>query len=370
MLESLLNSASAPYIADLHQSFLDNPDSVPPAWAALFAEIAAEAGLPGRAAPIPPAAGLNADEVRRATLDSVRALMLIRVYRVRGHLIANFDPLGLEGKKYHPELDPQTWGFTEADLDRPIFINYVLGLETATLREIVAILKETYCGSIGVEFMHIQDPEEKSWIQQRIESIHNQTQFTEQGKKTILERLIQAEGFERFLHLKYVGTKRFGLDGAEAVIPALEQILKRGAQLGLKEVNLGMPHRGRLNVLANIMHKPYVAILAEFQGTPAYPEDTQGSGDVKYHLGTSADRIFDGREIHLSLAANPSHLEAVDPVVLGKTRAKQTQWSDDERGQVMAVLMHGDAAFAGQGMVAECLGLSELEGYGTGGTRP
>ena len=363
----LLSGPSGPHIADLYRRFIDDPASVDPSWADWFAELGEEAS-PGTAAAELHRPGLDADAVRRATLDSVRALMLIRVYRVRGHLIANFDPLGLEGGKYHPELDPETWGFTEADLDRPIFINFVLGLETATIREIVAILQETYCGSIGVEFMHIQDPEEKAWIQQRIESIHNQTQFTALGKRTILERLIQAEGFERFLHLKYVGTKRFGLDGSEALIPAIEQILKRGAQLGVKEVNLGMPHRGRLNVLANIMHKPYAAILAEFQGTPAYPEDTQGSGDVKYHLGTSADRVFDGHEIHLSLAANPSHLEAVDPVVLGKTRAKQTQWGDEEREQVLAILMHGDAAFAGQGMVAECLGLSELPGYRTGGT--
>jgi 2-oxoglutarate dehydrogenase E1 component len=360
MLDPLLGGCNAPYLADLYQRFLDDPASVPPDWADLFAEAAA--WIPS------PAPNLDAEAVRRATLDSVRALMLIRAYRVRGHLIAGFDPLGLEGARYHPELDPRHWGFEEADLDRPIFINEVLGLESATLREILEILKETYCGAIGVEFMHIQDPAEKAWIQQRIEGIRNHTEFTGLGKRTILERLVQAEGFERFLHLKYPGTKRFGLDGGEAAIPALEQILKRGAQLGVREVNLGMPHRGRLNVLANILHKPCAAIFAEFQGTPAYPEDTQGSGDVKYHLGTSADRVFDGHRIHLSLAANPSHLEAVDPVVLGKTRAKQTQLGDAGRGQVLAVLMHGDAAFAGQGMVAECLGLSGLPGYRTGGT--
>jgi len=360
--EALLAGANAPYVAELYVRFLKNPHLVDPGWAAFFAEL--DDRPQGTGSP----RILSEADSRRAALDSIRALMLIRVYRVRGHLIASFDPLGLEGKKYHPELDPQTWGFAAADMDRPIFINYVLGLETATLRQILRILQETYCGSIGVEFMHIQDHEEKAWIQQRIESIRNQTQFTRKGKRAILERLVQTEGFERFLHVKYPGTKRFGLDGGESMIPAIEQILKRGAQLGIQEVNLGMPHRGRLNVLGNIMHKPYAAIFAEFQGLSAHPEDVEGSGDVKYHLGTSADRVFDGHQIHLSLTANPSHLEAVDPVVLGKTRAKQTQCDDSVRRKAMAILLHGDAAFAGQGLVAECFGFSELEGYRTGGT--
>ncbi len=394
-IESVLTGANAPYIAELYKRYVEEPDSVDASWVSFFSDLGDDARVvlselrgaswapppdgimgngdgPGPVAatarsqslPLPAAA----TDSREATLDSIRALMLIRTYRVRGHLIANFDPLGLEGKKYHPELDPATWGFNEADMDRPIFIANVLGLETATMREILEVLKQTYCGSIGVEFMHIQGPEEKAWIQQRIESIRNQTQFTPKGKHAILERLIEAEGFERFLHVKYTGTKRFGLDGGEAAIPALEQILKRGAQLGLKEIVVGMPHRGRLNVLANIMHKPYVAIFSEFQGSSARPDDVQGSGDVKYHLGTSADRVFDGNEIHLALMANPSHLEAVDPVVLGKVRAKQTEMEDLERSLVMGVLMHGDAAFAGQGLVAECLDLSELKGYRTGGT--
>ena len=397
--DSFLTGTNATYIAELYRRYIESPNSVEPSWASFFADLGDDSGvvlgdvrgaswaptpfgIPGdgdgdgdgggagpAAASMPAEAAVPAAaDLRAATLDSIRALMLIRTYRVRGHLIANFDPLGLEGKKHHPELDPATHGFTEADMDRPIFIANVLGLETATLREILQVLRETYCGSIGVEFMHIQHPEEKAWIQQRIESIRNQTQFTLNGKRAILERLIEAEGFERFLHVKYTGTKRFGLDGGEATIPALEQILKRGAQLGLKEVVLGMPHRGRLNVLANIMHKPYVAILSEFQGGTAHPEDVQGSGDVKYHLGTSADRVFDGSEIHLSLAANPSHLEAADPVVLGRVRAKQTSFGDSDRNLVMGVLLHGDAAFAGQGLVAECFGLSELKGYRTGGT--
>ncbi|HRK96524.1 MAG TPA: 2-oxoglutarate dehydrogenase E1 component, partial [Rhodospirillales bacterium] len=311
---------------------------------------------------------VSSEQIRAATIDSVRALMLIRSYRVRGHLVAKFDPLGLEGMKYHPELDPKTYGFTEADYDRPIFLDYVLGLETATLRQIMEILQETYCGSIGVEFMHIQEPGEKAWIQQRIESIRNQTQFTGEGKKTILSRLTEAEEFEKFLNVKFTGTKRFGLDGGESMIPALEQILKRGSQLGVEEVILGMAHRGRLNVLANIVNKPYVAILSEFQGNATRPDDVQGSGDVKYHLGTSADRTFDDREIHVSLVANPSHLEAVDPVVVGKVRAKQAQRGDSERAKVMGVIIHGDAAIAGQGLAAEVFGLSELKGYRSGGT--
>jgi len=381
-IESLLNTENAPYLAELYDCFLADPHSVDATWAALFAGLpdpagpllahavdpdgTAALGLAARAAGDPGI--LDDPAVRQATLDSIRALMIIRVYRVRGHLLARVDPLGLEGGKYHPELDPKTWGFAEEDMDRPIFINQVLGLETATPREIMRVLEQTYCGSVGVEFMHIQDPEEKAWIQQRIESIGNQTHFTDLGKRTILERLTQAEGFERFLHLKYPGTKRFGLDGGESTIPALEQILKRASHLGVRDIDLGMSHRGRLNVLANIMLKPYRAIMAEFDDCVSHPEDVQGSGDVKYHLGASADRSFDGHEVHLSLAANPSHLEAVNPVVLGKIRARQTRSSDVDRARSMAILLHGDAAFAGQGLVAECLGLSELQGYRTGGT--
>ncbi|MFO1152136.1 MAG: 2-oxoglutarate dehydrogenase E1 component [Rhodospirillales bacterium] len=395
-LDSLLTGANAPYIADLYVRFVEDPSSVDPSWGSFFAALADEAGIvrhnargaswTPRSVPAAagnggaeavssalaiargPAAELSTDATRAAILDSVRALMLIRVFRVRGHLMARLDPLSLEQERYHPELDPKSYGFSEADMDRPIFLDNVLGLETATVRQIMQILRETYCGSIGVEFMHIQHPDEKAWIQQRIEGIRNQTDFTTKGKLTILERLIEAEEFEKFLNVKFTGTKRFGLDGGESTIPALEQILKRGSQLGIKEVVLGMAHRGRLNVLANIVMKPYVAIFSEFQGHAAHPDEVQGSGDVKYHLGTSADRNFDGDEIHLSLTANPSHLEAVDPVVIGKVRAKQNQRGDAERSQVMGVLIHGDAAMAGQGLVAEVFGLSELKGYSTGGT--
>ena len=314
----------------------------------------------------------DAASVRRETRDSISALMLIRAFRIRGHLIADLDPLRQTKKPWHSELDPATYGFAEADKDRPIFIDHVLGLETATLREIVDILKRTYCGTFAVEFMHISDPEQKSWIQQRIEGKDKEISFTPEGKKAILNKLIEAEGFENFLHTKYTGTKRFGLDGAEATVPALEQIIKRGGALGVKEIVIGMPHRGRLNVLAAVMGKPYHHIFHEFSGGSVTPDDIGGSGDVKYHLGASSDREFDGNRVHLSLTANPSHLEAVDPVVLGKARSKQDRIEpgaiETPRTHVLPLLLHGDAAFAGQGVVAECLGFSGLRGYRTGGT--
>jgi 2-oxoglutarate dehydrogenase E1 component len=283
-------------------------------------------------------------------------------------LLADLDPLGLEERPPHPELEPATYGFTEADYDREIFINYVLGLETATLRQILEVVKQTYCARVGVEFMHIQEPDEKAWIQERVESTRNAPEFSSDEKKMIYRDLVEAEGFEQFLQVKHTGTKRFGLDGAEATITALEEIIHSARRLGAEEIVLGMPHRGRLNVLANIMHKPYAAIFSEFQGNPANPEDVQGSGDVKYHLGTSADREFEGSTLHLSLNPNPSHLEAVDPVVVGKVRAKQAQRGDTERIKVLAILMHGDASFAGQGLVAETFDFSGLRGYRTGGT--
>ena len=315
---------------------------------------------------------LSADELRAATLDSVRAVMMIRAYRVRGHRAADLDPLGIEPAGYHPELDPASYGFAEEDMDREIFIDYMLGLEKATIRDMVDILKRTYCGHFAVEFMHISNPEEKAWLQERMEGPDKEIQFTHEGKRAIFQKLVEAEGIERFLDVKYTGTKRFGLDGGEAMVPALEQIIKRGGNLGVKEIVIGMPHRGRLNVLTNVMAKPFRALFHEFKGGSANPEDVEGSGDVKYHLGTSADREFDGNIVHLSLTPNPSHLEAVDPVVLGKSRAKQDIFNNGEaladRGTVIPLLLHGDAAFAGQGIVAECLGLSGLRGHKSGGS--
>ncbi|PZQ51517.1 MAG: 2-oxoglutarate dehydrogenase E1 component [Rhodovulum sulfidophilum] len=311
---------------------------------------------------------LSESQVQQAVLDSLRALMIIRAYRIRGHLIADLDPLRLTAPVPHPELRPESYGFGPADMDRPIFLDNVLGLETASMRQILEILKRTYCGTFALQYMHISNPEESSWLKERIEGYGKEIRFTQEGRRAILNKLVEAEGFEKFLQIKYTGTKRFGLDGGEALIPAMEQVIKRGGSLGVEEIVIGMPHRGRLSVLANVMGKPYRAIFNEFQGGSYKPEEVEGSGDVKYHLGASSDREFDGNRVHLSLTANPSHLEAVDPVVLGKARAKQAQMHDEERVKVLPVLLHGDAAFAGQGVVAECFGLSGLKGHRTGGT--
>ena len=305
--------------------------------------------------------------VKQASKDSVRAIMLIRAYRIRGHLISNLDPLSIQKKQEHPELKPETYGFRKSDYNRKIFLDGVLGLQYADLNQILDILKRTYCSTIGYEFMHMGDPDEKAWIRDRIEGPEKDITFTENGKKAILNKIIQAEGFEKYLHVKFVGTKRFGLDGGEALIPALEQIIKRGGNLGAKEIKIGMPHRGRLNVLANVMGKSYRAIFSEFFGkTVTSKKDFEG--DVKYHLGASSNRDFDGNIVHISLTDNPSHLEAVNPVVLGQVRAKQFFHKDKERKKVIPVLMHGDAAFAGQGIVAECFAMSGLPGHNIGGT--
>src|SRR5262245_45397808 len=409
-LTSFLYGGNGAYIDDLYARFQADPESVDAQWRDFFRSLKDDASDAGRVAHGPswkqpnwpqPARGelisaLDADwsavektvgdkiragaqprgvelteaEVLQATRDSVRALMLIRAYRIRGHLHANLDPLGLETHKNDEELDPRSYGFTEADYDRKIFIDHVLGLEFATLREIVAILQRTYCQTLGVEFMHISAPDQKSWIQERIEGPDKEITFTREGKRAILNKLVEAEGFEKFCDLKFTGTKRLGLDGPESMIPALEQIIKRGGALGVKEIALGMAHRGRLNVLAQVMAKPHRAIFHEFKGGSWKPDDVEGSGDVKYHLGASSDREFDGNQVHLSLTANPSHLEIVNPVVLGKVRAKQDQrgCAAGERTPVLPLLIHGDAAFAGQGVVAECFGLSGLKGHRTGGS--
>ena len=405
---SFLYGGNAAFIEDLYARYQKDPASVDDDWKQFFADlkdnkddVIAEASGPSWSRPDWPQSangelvsaldsnwpayereigqkidkkakaggvGLSEQQLRRATLDSVRALMLIRSYRIRGHLIADLDPLKLREQKGNPELQPESYGFGPEDMDRPIFIDNVLGLEVGTLNEILAILKRTYCSTLGIEFMHISDPAQKSWLQRRIEGPDKEITFTPEGKKAILYKLIEAEGFEGFLNVKYTGTKRFGLDGGESMIPALEQIIKRGGALGLKDIVIGMPHRGRLNVLASVMGKPFRAIFNEFKGGSATPDEVEGSGDVKYHLGTSSDREFDGNNVHLSLTANPSHLEVVDPVVLGKVRAKQDQHGDEERISALPLLLHGDAAFAGQGMVAECLGLSGLKGHKSGGS--
>ncbi len=405
---SFLQGANADYVEQLYARYANDPAAVDATWAAFFHSLGdterdvrqeAQGASWGRADwPMQPtddltsaltgewpaeakAAGdkikakaadagvqITEDQVKRAVLDSLRALMLIRAYRIRGHLVADLDPLGMRDDKQHPELDAASYGFTDADMDRPIFIDKVLGLDHASMRQILDLVKRTYCGTFALQYMHISDPEQAGWLKERIEGYGKEITFTREGRKAILNKLVEAEGFEKFLHVKYVGTKRFGLDGAEALIPAMEQIVKRGGSLGVKDIVVGMPHRGRLSVLANVMMKPYRAIFSEFQGGSFKPEDVDGSGDVKYHLGASSDRDFDGNTVHLSLTANPSHLEAVNPVVLGKVRAKQAQLGDTTRSQVLPILLHGDAAFAGQGVVAECFGLSGLVGHRTGGT--
>ncbi|WP_439109587.1 2-oxoglutarate dehydrogenase E1 component [Lentibacter sp.] len=406
---SFMQGHNAEYLEQLYGQYASDPNSVDEAWRAFFAalgdaemDVKAEAKGPSWARPDwPPVpaddltqaltgewsepeakaatgkikagaakAGVDATDaaVRQAVLDSIRALMIIRAYRIRGHLVANLDPLGMIEQTPHPELDPKSYGFTDADMDRPIFIDKVLGLDFANMRQILDLVRRTYCGTFALQYMHISNPEEAGWLKERIEGYDKEIKFTREGRKAILNKMVEAEGFEKFLHVKYMGTKRFGLDGGEALIPAMEQIIKRGGALGVKEIVIGMPHRGRLNILANVMGKPYRAIFNEFQGGSFKPEDVDGSGDVKYHLGASSDRSFDGNSVHLSLTANPSHLEAVNPVVLGKVRAKQDQLGDSARKQVMGILLHGDAAFAGQGVVAEGFGLSGLKGHRTGGT--
>jgi len=380
-----LYGGNGAFLEDLYARWLTEPAAVDPSWRAYFEDFGPENRLlfeRARAALVPrprelslvpanlnlaPGSRLEDPATRALIRDHLRVIMLIRAYRVRGHLIAALDPLGLTRTASHPELDYRTYGFNEDDLDREFYLDYVLGLERATLRQILAVLQRTYSSTVGIEFLHIQDPDQKSWIQARVEGTGGIFDTTAEDKREILEQLTATAGFEQFLHVKFPGTKRFGLDGGESTIPALETIIRAAAELGGEEIVIGMPHRGRLNVLANVMGKPYTAILSEFQGAAIY-DAVLGSGDVKYHLGTSTDRgLPDGRTIHLSLTANPSHLEAVNPVVMGKMRAKQRQKADLERTRVLGILMHGDAAFIGQGVVHECLEMQELKGYRVGG---
>ncbi len=393
ILASAFSGANAAFLGEQYARWAANPGSVDPTFAELFSalnddaravledatgaswaprhpefeeEVRPAVTAPPRRAPTAP---LSSEQIRAATIASLRALMLIRSYRVRGHLEARLDPLGLQIPAPHPELDPRSYGFTDADLDRQIFIDNVLGRETASLREIVTILRDTYCGPIGVEFMHIQDPDQKSWIQRRVEGAPWRTEFGAEEKRRILHQLTEAEGFEVFCQKRYVTTKRFGLEGGEVTIPALHTIIETVAQSGVNEIAIGMPHRGRLNTLVNVVRKPFTAVFSEFGGGSFKPDDVQGSGDVKYHLGTSTDVDIAGHSVHLSLQPNPSHLEAVNPVVVGKVRARQDTAGDTQRrSSVMAILMHGDAAFAGQGLVYETLAMSQLIGYRTGGT--
>ena len=363
-------------IKNYYEIFLNQPEDLDKKWRIFFEDLDSEASefLKNNSFNDELSSKYNKKHIKHDykeneyTTNSLRARLLIRAYRIAGHLKADLDPLNLAEKKYIPDLDPKTYGLNDSEMEKEVFIDGVFGINEIRLDELIKILEKYYCGKIGTQFMHIQDKEQRDWIMDKIENIKPEEIFTDKGKKAILERLTAAEFFETFLDKKYTGTKRFGLEGGESLIPALEQILKYGGKNGIEEVVLGMPHRGRLNVLANFMGKPFSAIFSEFQGNASNPDDVQGSGDVKYHLGTSSDRSFENINVHLSLTANPSHLEAVNPVVVGKVRAKQDQKNDVDRKKVVGLLMHGDAAFSGQGLVPETLDLSGLKGYKTGGT--
>ncbi len=388
MNDSFLNSTNAPYVAELYFKFKENPSSVDLSWASFFQslnddDISVLKDFKGPKWKNRPTSiidsfsfnkvekqtvNIDTNSFKASTLDSIRALRLIRAFRINGHLIANLDPLGITKKDYHPELDYTNYGFTEKDLSKEIFIDGSLGLDKAPLKDIIRILKETYSASIGVEFLHMQQPEQKQWVQARIEEVRNKTNFTSNGKKTIYKRLVESELFEQYLDKKFLGTKRYGIEGGESMIPGMEQIVKQACLAGIEEIIIGTAHRGRLTLLAAVLGMPYKSIISKFQGTANDPNEVLGTGDVKYHLGVSSDREFDGKKIHVSLTPNPSHLEAVNPVVIGKVRAKQTQLKDKTSDKIMGLLIHGDAAMAGQGVVAETFAMSQLRGFRTGGT--
>ncbi len=388
MNDTFLNSANAPYVAELYSKFRNDPESVDTTWKDFFYNLNEDdysvlkdfGGPEWKERPssiidknyitkvIKSNANYNSEEFRISTLDSIRALRLIRAFRINGHLIADLDPLGISEREYPQELDYKSYGFNELDLEKEIFIDGSLGLEKGKLKNIIKILKETYSASIGVEFLHIQQADQKQWVQERIEEVRNKTNFTNEGKKAIYKRLVESELFEQFLDKKFLGTKRYGIEGGEAMIPGIEQIVKQACLSGIEDIIIGTAHRGRLTLLSSVLEMPYKKILSKFQGSLNDPNEVLGSGDVKYHLGVSADREFEKKKIHLSLTSNPSHLEAVNPVVAGKVRAKQTLAKDKTTDKVIGLLIHGDAAIAGQGVVAETFAMSQLRGFKTGGT--
>ncbi len=388
MNDTFLNSANAPYVAELYSKFRNDPESVDTTWKDFFNYLNEDdysvlkdfGGPEWKERPssiidknyitkvIKSNANYNSEEFRISTLDSIRALRLIRAFRINGHLIADLDPLGISEREYPQELDYKSYGFIESDLEKEIFIDGSLGLEKGKLKNIIKILKETYSASIGVEFLHIQQADQKRWVQERIEEVRNKTNFTNEGKKAIYKRLVESELFEQFLDKKFLGTKRYGIEGGEAMIPGIEQIVKQACLSGIEDIIIGTAHRGRLTLLSSVLEMPYKKILSKFQGSLNDPNEVLGSGDVKYHLGVSADREFEKKKIHLSLTSNPSHLEAVNPVVAGKVRAKQTLAKDKTTDKVIGLLIHGDAAIAGQGVVAETFAMSQLRGFKTGGT--
>lgn len=388
---SFLYNQNADFISDLYLKYLQNPNNVDSSWRLYFdhlkddsqsiekelkgaswgeklpfiVDVEKPIQRPAKDTKTLPSASENLTPYQ--TQNLIRLLTLVRSYRVRGHLNADLDPLKQEKINYHPDLDPTVYGFSQEDLSKPIYVPGLLGFETASPNEILERLQSIYASNIGFEFMHIQDLDKRNWLQAEIESGRFQASLPHDDKLKIYKELLEAESFERFLHVKYVGTKRFGLEGGEAMIPALEEAIAYASRIGIEEIVIGMAHRGRLNVLTNIIRKSYTSLFSQFQGGAVNPNDVQGSGDVKYHLGASADRLINGNKVHLSLTPNPSHLEAVDPVVVGKVRAIQQDYPH-ETNKVLGILLHGDAAFAGQGIVSETLCLSELEGYKTDGT--
>jgi len=386
---SFLQGGNSLFIKELYLKYLKDPDSIPHSWIEFFdglnedqkviqEEILGPSWAPKKSNPLQGniiETNKNEDKYKKnikensekEKQESVKAIALIRAYRIRGHLIADLDPIKMMERKYLHELHPENHGFKKENYNKKIYLNGYLDRDYATVNEMLTFLKKNYCSTIGAEYMHISDPLEKVWLRERMEKKEYQLNFTTNGKKGILNKLMQAEGFEKFLAIKFLGTKRFGIDGGESLIPTLEQLIKRGGQLGVKEMKIGMPHRGRLNVLANVLQKSYKRMFNEFAGT-IESSISDSAGDVKYHLGASSNREFDGNLVHISLSDNPSHLEAVNPVVLGQSRAKQFFHKDKRRQEVIPILIHGDAAFAGQGVVAECFAMSGLPGHNTGGT--
>ncbi len=395
---SFLSKSNNAFIEEMYLKFINKDSDLPESWKKYFLEIGEELDVVAKEIngpswnPIKKKIDINEiqnnfekeqkrilkenienriseKELSHVNGESIKAVSLIRSYRQRGHLIADLDPLEMRESEFLDELHPESYGFKKDEYDKKIYLDGVINRQYSNIKEILAFLKKTYCGKIGYEYMHISNPTERKWLRDRIEKNENDIQFTKNGKEAILNKLIQAEGFEKFLNTKYVGTKRFGLDGCESLIPALEQVIKIGGQNKVKEVKIGMSHRGRLNVLANVLQKSYKRIFNEFsEEITASSDEKDSSGDVKYHLGASSDRVFDNNSVHVSLTDNPSHLEAVNPVVLGQTRAKQFFHGDKERKKVIPILIHGDAAFAGQGIIAECFAMSGLPGHNTGGT--
>ena len=418
---SYLYGSNGTYIADLYERYVQNPSSVDSEWIDLFQMLDGQSAdaltdlkgacdsrvvaggelspqqqlildlLRGAMDSPPPAANTNSTspsispstspmdmqtptDNRQAVVDTARAMLFIRSYRLFGHFKANLDPLGIceAHSGYEDELNPETYGFNlKTDMDRPIFLNHSLGMEYATLREIIEACEKIYCGTIGVEYLHILDKNEKDWFKAQMEEYGTLGILDKAKRQRTLRRLARADMFEQFLDKKWRGTKRFGLDGGESTIPLLDEIIGYSGERGLETAIIGMAHRGRLNVLCNVMQKPYTALFNEFmggKGSQSEPEDVAWSGDVKYHLGASADRKFSKSTVHLSLVPNPSHLEAVNTVVLGRVAARQGITNDTEHTKVMGILLHGDAAFIGQGIVAETFLLSQLDGYKTGGT--